>query len=204
MNIPEAINYLKRVDPQMERLIQEFGPPDFTPEQNYFEALVRAIIFQQLSGKAAGTILKRFLNLFEVKRFPSPKEVLSIDLTNLRSAGLSGQKIRYLRDLSEKWEQIQSKLENSESMTDEEIRSALLKVKGIGPWTVDMFLMFTLNRPDVFPALDLGIRKGFRQLQGDTHLPSPETVGQAAEKWRPYRTVAAWYLWKVVDGPFAW
>jgi DNA-3-methyladenine glycosylase II len=188
----------------MKRLIQEYGPPNFTPEKNYFRALLRAIIFQQLSGKAARTIFNRFRALFNSDQFPTPEGILAVDIQKLREVGLSGQKASYVRDLSEKWEPITAKLNNIDSLEDEEIRNTLLRVKGIGPWTVDMFLMFSLNRPDVFPGLDLGVRKGFQHLYGFSELPSIETLEQAAEKWRPYRTVAAWYLWKVVDGPFAW
>ncbi len=204
MKISDALAHLKRVDPRMRRLIQEFGSPTFTPEENYFRALLRAIIFQQLSGKAARTIFNRFRALFNPDQFPAPEDILAIDVQKLRDVGLSGQKVSYVRDLSEKWESITAKLNNIDSLEDEEIRRTLLRVKGIGPWTVDMFLMFSLNRPDVFPGLDLGIRKGFQHLYGFNELPSIETLEQAAEKWRPYRTVAAWYLWKVVDGPFAW
>lgn len=204
MNIPEALAHLKRVDPKMKHLIKEWGPPRIGLERDPFESLLRAIIFQQLSGRAAGTIFKRFRSLFNESQFPDPEAIRSTDPQILRSAGLSGQKVTYVQDLSEKWNRIGPQLEQSDSMSDDEIRRILLTVKGIGPWTVDMFLMFTLNRPDVFPSLDLGIQKGYRILYGKRELPSREALEQAAEKWRPYRTVAAWYLWKVVDGPFAW
>jgi len=204
MKISEALAHLRQVDPRMKRLIQEYGPPNFTPEKNYFRALLRAITFQQLSGKAARTIFNRFRALFNSDQFPTPEDILAVDIQKLREVGLSGQKASYVRDLSEKWESITAKLNNIDSLEDEEIRNTLLRVKGIGPWTVDMFLMFSLNRPDVFPGMDLGVRKGFQHLYRFSELPSIETLEQAAEKWRPYRTVAAWYLWKVVDGPFAW
>ena len=118
--------------------------------------------------------------------------------------GLSNQKANYIRDLSEKWKRGEVDLSNIESMSDEAISDELIKVKGIGQWTADMFLMFTLVRPDVFPFGDLGIQKGFMILNKMDRLPKPNEMEKEAEQWRPYRTVAAWYLWKIVDGPFEW
>lgn len=204
IEISLSLDHLRKVDLRLGRLIDEFGPPDFIPEDNYFESLVRAIVFQQLSGKAANTIYRRFLALFIGNVYPTPKDVLAVPFEMLRSVGLSNQKSTYIRDLSEKWLNGEIDLSDVDAMTDTEVSTELIKVKGIGQWTADMFLMFTLNRPDVFPLNDLGIQKGFMRLHELEKRPLLNAMEKEAEKWRPYRTVAAWYLWKIVDGPFAW
>ncbi|MBC8344794.1 MAG: DNA-3-methyladenine glycosylase 2 family protein [Candidatus Marinimicrobia bacterium] len=204
MEINNALQSLRKSDPRMGRLIDEFGPPEFNPIDNYYESLVRSIVYQQLSGKAAATIYGRFKDLFNSRSYPEPKDVLQIPHETLRSAGLSNQKATYIRDLSEKWDGRRIDLSNVDSMTNEEISAELIKVKGIGQWTADMFLMFTLVRPDVFPLGDLGIQKGFMGLNKMDRFPTPKEMEVEAEMWRPYRTVAAWYLWKIVDGPFEW
>ncbi|MDP6991579.1 MAG: DNA-3-methyladenine glycosylase [Candidatus Marinimicrobia bacterium] len=204
MNLKKALSELRKIDYRMGRLIDEFGEAEFNPISNYYESLVRSIVYQQLSGKAAATIYGRFKDLFNTSAFPTPKDVLEIPHESLQSVGLSKQKANYIRDLSEKWDRGEIDLSNVESMSDEEISTELIKVKGIGQWTADMFLMFTLVRPDVFPLGDLGIQKGFMILNKMDRLPKPNEMEEEAEQWRPYRTVAAWYLWKIVDGPFEW
>ena len=204
MNLKKALSELRKTDCRMGRLIDEFGEAEFNTISNYYESLVRSIVYQQLSGKAAATIYGRFKGMFSLDAFPQPKDVLEIPHESLRSVGLSNQKANYIRDLSEKWDGGEIDLSNVESMSDEEISTELIKVKGIGQWTADMFLMFTLVRPDVFPFGDLGIQKGFMILNKMDRLPKPNEMEKEAEQWRPYRTVAAWYLWKIVDGPFEW
>ncbi|MEA1880891.1 MAG: DNA-3-methyladenine glycosylase [Candidatus Marinimicrobia bacterium] len=204
MNINKALNHLRKVDLRMGRLIDEFGPPNFNPIDSYYESLVRSIVYQQLSGKAAAIIYGRFKDLFKTESYPQPKDVLESPHEVLRSAGLSNRKATYIRDLSEKWYRGEVNLANIDSMSDEEISTELIKVKGIGQWTADMFLMFTLVRPDVFPFGDLGIQKGFMGLNKMDRLPTPKEMEMEADMWRPYRTIAAWYLWKIVDGPFVW
>ena len=188
----------------MGKLIDKFGPPNFNLINNYYESLVRSIVYQQLSGKAASIIYERFLDLFVFDIYPEPKNVLAVSIETLRSSGLSYQKANYIRDLSEKWQDGTMNLTDIDSMTDEEISSELIKVKGIGQWTADMFLMFTLGRPDVFPFGDLGIQKGVMILTNMNRLPTQKEMERKTKKWQPYRTVAAWYLWKLVDGPFKW
>ncbi len=204
MNLDSALIHLSRVDPKLGKLIGRFGPPVFKPETNYYEALVRAIIYQQLSGKAANTIYRRFLNLFEGCRFPLPGEVLSFPHESLRNVGLSKQKATYIKDLSDKLDKGEIYLGDVEKMSDEEVCAELMKVKGIGQWTADMFLMFTLNRLDVFPLGDLGIQKGYQRILQMKKLPTTEELKSGSDIWKPYRTIAAWYLWRVVDGPFEW
>lgn len=202
MNFKKALIELSISDPRIGSLINEYGPPKFNLITNYYESLVRSIVYQQLSIRAAGTIYERLISLFKSTKFPNPEEVLAISPTALRSVGLSNQKVNYIRDLSEKWYQGQLDLSNIDSMTDEQISKELIKVKGIGQWTADMFLMFTLLRPDVFPYGDLAIQKGFKIFNNMNRLPTLQEMEIKAEQWRPYRTIAAWYLWKIVDGPF--
>ena len=199
-----ALKDLSNADQRMGKLIEKFGPPNFNLMNNYYESLVRSIVYQQLSGKAASIIYERFLDLFVFDIYPKPKDVLEVSIETLRSSGLSYQKVNYIRDLSEKWQDGTMNLTNIDSMTDEEISSELIKVKGIGQWTADMFLMFTLGRPDVFPFGDLGIQKGVMILTNMNRLPTQKEMERKTKKWQPYRTVAAWYLWKLVDGPFKW
>ncbi len=204
MNHNIALRHLSHADKRMEKLIDKFGPPNFNLMNNYYESLVRSIVYQQLSGKAASIIYERFLDLFVFDIYPEPKDILAVSIETLRSSGLSYQKVNYIRDLSEKWQDGTMNLTDIDSMTDEEISSELIKVKGIGQWTADMFLMFTLGRPDVFPFGDLGIQKGVMILTNMNRLPTQKEMERKTKKWQPYRTVAAWYLWKLVDGPFKW
>ena len=204
MNHNIALRHLSHADKRMEKLIDKFGPPNFNLMNNYYESLVRSIVYQQLSGKAASIIYERFLDLFVFDIYPEPKDILAVSIETLRSSGLSYQKVNYIRDLSEKWQEGTMNLTDIDSMTDEEISSELIKVKGIGQWTADMFLMFTLGRPDVFPFGDLGIQKGVMILTNMNRLPTQKEMERKTKKWQPYRTVAAWYLWKLVDGPFKW
>jgi len=204
MNHNIALRHLSHADKRMEKLIDKFGPPNFNLMNNYYESLIRSIVYQQLSGKAASIIYERFLDLFVFDIYPEPKDILAVSIETLRSSGLSYQKVNYIRDLSEKWQDGTMNLTDIDSMTDEEISSELIKVKGIGQWTADMFLMFTLGRPDVFPFGDLGIQKGVMNLTNMNRLPTQKEMERKTKKWQPYRTVAAWYLWKLVDGPFKW
>lgn len=204
MNYKKPLSELRKADLRIGHLIDEFGPPEFNPISNFYESLVRSIVYQQLSGKAAATIYGRFKNLFNTETYPTPIDVLSKSHDVLRSVGLSNQKVIYIHELSEKWVKGELDLTDVDSMSDEEISSELIKVKGIGQWTADMFLMFTLVRPDVFPLGDLGIQKGFMILNRMNRLPKPEEMEKETEQWRPYRTFAAWYLWKIVDGSFEW
>ena len=204
MNHNIALRHLSHADKRMEKLIDKFGPPNFNLMNNYYESLIRSIVYQQLSGKAASIIYERLLDLFVFDIYPEPKDILAVSIETLRSSGLSYQKVNYIQDLSEKWQDGTMNLTDIDSMTDEEISSELIKVKGIGQWTADMFLMFTLGRPDVFPFGDLGIQKGVMILTNMNRLPTQKEMERKTKKWQPYRTVAAWYLWKLVDGPFKW
>ena len=195
--LSDALTHLQK-DEKLAVAISRFEKPDIGREGDTFEALCRSIIYQQLSGKAAGTIHARFLLLFPKKK-PTPKLLLKHEREVLRSAGLSNQKTDYLYDLSRKFSEGFITPEKFPEMTDEEIREHLVAVKGIGVWTADMFLMFTLGRPDVLPTLDLGIKKGFQKLFKLKDLPDEKKMQKLAKNWHPYCTIASWYLWRLAD-----
>lgn len=196
----KAIEHLKAVDPVMARVIGHVGRCNHSAriEGTHFDAIARSIVFQQLSGQAAGTIHKRF-EAFYGGRSPHPAELIGTSDENLRSVGLSRGKAAYLKDLASRVESGELPVETLHKLTDEQIIEALTKVKGIGRWTAQMFLMFRLGRPDVLPELDLGIQKGIRLAYRMRKLPSPERVKKVGAKWAPYRTVASWYMWRLVD-----
>ena len=202
MDLEEGLDLLKR-DKKMRILINEFGKPDYNLRQDYFQSLLRSIVFQQLSGKAAQTIYERFVNLIPKTLNYCPNEVLKLDKEDMRKAGLSFQKIDYVRNLADYFEINSFQKKDVERMTDQEISKELIQIKGIGQWTVDMFLMFSLNRPDILPCTDLGIQKGIMKILNMKNLPSKKEMENCSRKWRPYRTIACWYLWRMVDEKFA-
>ncbi len=194
-----AIKHLRK-DPVLKEYISAASKPPFKRSSNAFQSLVKSIIFQQLSGKAAGTILRRFLELFPNSRFPTPEQVLTLSDEQFRGAGVSAQKMSYIRDLAARFLDGTIVPKKFPKMSDEEIREHLVAVKGVGRWTADMFLMFTLYRPDVLPTGDLGIQKGFQKVYQLKELPDAKKMEKMAKQWEPYRTVACWYLWRAVDG----
>jgi len=202
MDIEAGIDLLKK-DKNMQDLIKKFGRPDFNQGQDYFQSLLRSIVFQQLSGKAAQTIYERLVSLIPKNLNLCPNEVLKLDKDEMRKAGLSFQKINYVRNLADYFENNSLQKKDVEEMTDEEISKELIKIKGIGQWTVDMFLMFTLNRADILPYKDLGIQKGIMKILNMKNLPSKKEMENCSRKWRPYRTIACWYLWRMADDKFA-
>src|SRR3989338_725118 len=195
-----SIQFLKR-DKYLGAFIKRHGP--ITHRRPHaggaFQSLAEAIVYQQLSGKAAGTILKRFVALFPDKKFPAPEDMLKVKTEKLRSAGLSGQKSAYLKDLAAKFTDGTINPELFSKMSDAEIIGHVVRVKGIGEWTAQMFLMFTLNRPDVLPTGDLGIQKGFQKLFCLRAKPSPKQMEKLASGWQGHRTVACMYLWRLLD-----
>ena len=198
-NARRAIRHLKQADPVLRRAIEEIGP--FRQEQvrNRFGALAVAILHQQLATKAAQTITARFCRLYGQNgraRLPTPEALLRTSRRKLRAAGLSRQKIRYLRDLSRKVASGAVPLARLGRMGDEEVIAALTQVKGIGRWTAEMFLIFSLGRPDVWAVDDLGLQLAVKQLYGLRNHPSGQKMQRIAEPWRPYRSVASWYLWQ--------
>jgi DNA-3-methyladenine glycosylase II len=199
-NYRNAIRTLKRVDPVLAKVIDSVGPCrlEVRSEGTHFQALTRSIVYQQLSGKAAATIFGRF-NALAPDGAPSPADVLAMTDDRLRAAGLSRQKIAYLRDLASKVDTGALPLEDVGSMTDDDIIEHLVQVKGIGKWTAQMFLMFRLGRQDVLPDLDLGIQNAIRRAYRLRKRPAPERVRHIGSKWSPHSTVACWYLWRSLD-----
>ncbi|MBY0293862.1 DNA-3-methyladenine glycosylase [Patescibacteria group bacterium] len=194
----ESLKVLKK-DTRFAGLIKKHGAPALNERGNPFHSLVRSIIYQQVTGKAAATILARFEALFPGKKFPTPEEVLAMPLEKLRAAGLSSQKSSYIQDLAEKFVDGSVQHKKFKKMTNEEVIEHVTAVKGIGVWTAHMFLMFTLGRLDVLPTGDLGIQKGFQILYGLKKLPTHEQMEKLAKDWRPHASVASWYLWRVAD-----
>jgi DNA-3-methyladenine glycosylase II len=190
---------LMRRDPRLRDLIKRVGRCQLPDARTHepFPSLVRAILAQQLSGKAATTIHGRVLVLVGGPESMTPANLLGVDPPALRVAGVSGQKISYLRDLATRVEDGRLDLGALETQTDEEVVVSLTAVKGLGRWSAEMFLMFRLNRPDIFPTGDLGIVKGLQKLTGMKRRPAPRTMMRVAEAWKPYRSVAAWYLWRL-------
>ena len=195
-----ALRHLRKVDPVLAGIIARVGAPKLEARRSgtHYDALVRAIVFQQLSGKAAGTIHRRFCELYPGKK-PRAELVVATDDARLRSAGLSRQKIGYLRDLSGRVSSKTLPLAHLGRMSDEAIIDHLVAIKGIGKWTVQMFLMFRLGRPDVLPDLDLGIQNAIQRAYGLKKRPSPKEVLAIGEKWRPYASLASWYLWRSLE-----
>jgi 3-methyladenine DNA glycosylase/8-oxoguanine DNA glycosylase len=187
----------------MAALVDAAGPYKLRPIEcpSPFMHLAEAIISQQISGSAAAAILRRFVGLFEEKSdFPAPSAVLAVKKKLLRGAGLSAAKVAAIRDLALKSEQgLVPDTTTLVSLEDDDIIERLTVVRGIGPWTVQMMLMFQLGRPDVLPAADYGVRNGFRIAYRLRDLPTPRELARQGEKWAPYRSAAAWYLWRAVD-----
>jgi DNA-3-methyladenine glycosylase II len=190
-----------RRDPALAAVIRRAGPCRLHESRGRdpFVSLVRALVSQQLSGKAAATIFGRVAALVGGEDRMTPGAVLAVDPAALRAAGLSRQKIGYIRDLAGRVGDGRLALHDLEHQADEDVVTAITAVKGFGRWSAEMFLMFRLSRPDVFPVADLGIVKGVQRLLGMRRRPSPRTMLRAAEAWRPYRSVAAWYLWRIHD-----
>ena len=195
-----ALAHLRRVDPVLGAIMKRIRltPPPPNRRGTHYDALVRSIIYQQLSGKAAGTIYRRFRELYPKKQ-PRAHLVLATSDEALRSAGLSRQKIGYLRDLSARVVDGSLPLAHLGRLPDDAIIEHLIQVKGIGRWTVQMFLMFRLGRPDVLPELDLGIQNAIQRAYGLKKRPKPKDVLRLGEKWRPHATTASWYMWRSLE-----
>jgi len=198
----KAVAHLRNVDPVMAEVISKVGPYKLALRTagTHFDALVRSIVYQQLSGKAAATIHGRVLQLFDPNA-PLPAQIIATDHETLRRAGLSNQKASYLRNLAEHALNGSVPIESLHELTDDEIIAALVQVKGIGRWSAQMFLMFRLGRPNVLPDLDLGVQKGIQTAYRMKKLPSPKKVLEVGAKWTPYRSMASWYMWRVLEMP---
>lgn len=197
-----AVQHLQRADRKLARIIKQIGPCPLAPRQGVapWQALVRSVAYQQLNGTAAETIFNRFLALFPGQKFPTPEQILAASEERLRSAGLSRAKTAAIKDIAAHvLRGVVTDRRGMKRLSDAEIIERLTVIRGVGPWTVEMLLMFTLGRPDVLPATDYGVRSGFALVYGLKELPAPKDLLAHGERWRPYRTVASWYLWRAVD-----
>jgi len=198
----KAIEALSARDERLAKLISEAKPfrLDQTPCESPYEALIEAIVYQSISGKAAAKIFERIQGLGANGRCPTPREILATPVRKLRKAGLSKAKAVAMKDLAQKTiDGIVPTIEQARAMTDEELVERLVSVRGIGAWTVEMFLIFRLGRPDVLPIHDYGVQKGFALAYGKRKIPKPKELLKFGERWRPYRTVASWFMWRAVE-----
>ena len=194
----KAINHLKKSDPVMRAIIERVGPCRMEFGEPTFHSLAEAIVYQQLNGKAAVTIFKRFADAAGGNPV-TPEGVLRMSEQQMRAVGLSKQKSAYLRDLAEKTKAGLLEFERLSDLPDDEVIQHLTQVKGIGVWTAHMFLMFTLRRPDVLPTGDYGVQVAIKKHYRKRKLPKPKDMEKIAKPWSPYRSVACWYLWRSLD-----
>jgi DNA-3-methyladenine glycosylase II len=204
VNHEDAHRHIAATDPRIAALIARSPRYNIksAPLIRPFDALVESIAYQQLSGKAAATIFGRVRALYPRRKYLDPKKVLATPDESFRAAGLSRSKIAAVKDLAAKT--IDGTVPSARAiarMSDEEIILRLTEVRGIGRWTVEMLLLFDLGRPDVWPVDDYGVRKGFAKIFGRRKLPTPKQLMKLGDKWRPYRSVAAWYFWRALDVP---
>ncbi len=193
-----AVDHLRSADPTLAAVIESVGPLTLEPRDGAFRMLSRAIFFQQLAGPAARAILGRVLATLgaDEDNWYEPAALLSASDEQLRTAGLSRQKMAYLRDLAEKFASGLLSEDGFEDLDDEEVIQRVSAVKGIGRWTGEMFLIFSLGRPDILPVDDLGVRRGMQIAYGLSELPKPDEMRRIAEPWRPYRSAGTWYMWR--------
>jgi len=201
-DLAAAMRYLSERDECLKRLIEETLPFQLEIEQTYspYEALLESIAYQSISGKAAATIFGRVKALSGNQRAPSPEQMIKLRTPVLRKAGLSGAKVLAMKDLARKTlAGVVPTLDQAHAMSDEELVERLVSVRGIGAWSVEMFLIFRLGRPDVLPIHDLGVKKGWSITYGKKHMPKPKELLAFGERWRPYRTLASWYMWRAFE-----
>jgi len=194
----EGFQYLRTRDPRLAKVMERYGPIKFEPEGDLFESLVESILSQQLAGPAARSIITKVRAIYSDGKLEA-EEIFKTPTRKLRGAGVSPQKLRYLKDLSSRVAKGKIDLEALREMSDEEIISTLDEVKGIGPWTVHMLLIFTLGRTNVLPVNDLGIKKGVQRLYSLKELPKEADIKKLGENWHPYRSIASLYVWRHKD-----
>ena len=201
-DLQDALRHLSERDEVLKGLIAELESFAIDAEagQSPYEVLLEAVVYQSISGKAAATIFGRIKALGKDGRPPDPEKMLKIPAVKLRNAGLSGAKVLAMKDLAKKTlAGIVPPHEEAMKLSDEELVERLVSVRGIGAWTVEMFLIFRLGRPDVLPIHDLGVKKGWSVAYGKKHMPKPQELLKFGERWRPYRTVASWYMWRAFE-----
>lgn len=194
-----AAQHLQQADSVLGRVIERVGAPQLKRERDAWKALSRSIIGQQVSVHAARAIGNRFAQIVAGKEFPAPEDVLAATDETLRGAGLSANKVLSLRDLARHFGDGKINARRLQKLSDEEVIEVLVPVRGIGRWTAEMFLIFSLNRPDVLAVDDLGLRNAIKKLYELEEIPKPDAMREIAQVWRPYRSVASWYLWRSLD-----
>ena len=199
MDWTSAVTHLAKADPRLAPLIEMHGHPTIKPGRDLVRSLVRAIVGQQLSTKAADAIFGRFLAIYGGKRFPTAAVILATPDDKLRTAGLSGAKAASVKDVARHVVEKRIAPAKIPRMNDEQISAALLPIRGIGPWSVDMFLMFTLARPDVLPVGDYAVRKGMQKHFRLRSLPDAKKMSKLAAPWAPYRSIGSWYMWRLLE-----
>lgn len=200
----DGIKKLSSNDIRLKTFLQKFRVPVLPIEKNYFWSLCRSVIYQQISGKAAKKISDRYLSLFDQDVKMTPADVLEIDIEKIYKVGISRQKSSYIKNIADAFSNNIINEKKISELDDQEIIKQLTSIKGVGRWTAEMFLIFTLRRTDVFPVTDLGVQKGFQIFYSLDKLPTIEMMNQKSESWRPYRTIMSLYLWYAVEGPFEW
>lgn len=185
-------------DPVLKKLVKQYGPPPTRADRSEFlyEELIESIIGQQLSGKAADTIFKRFLALYKNSKFPKPKELLETDTEKLRSAGMSYGKAGYIKNIAQAFLDKRIDVKNLQKMSDEKVIEELTKIKGVGKWTAEMILIFTFKRGDVFSLGDAGLKRAIKNLY---KIEDEKKILKLSQKWKPNRSLACWYLWRSLE-----
>ena len=200
----DGINHLSSLDKNLSKFLKQFDVPVLPIEEDYFWSLTRSVIYQQISGKAAKKISDRYLKLFKKGSKMSPIDVIKIDIEKIQNVGISRQKSGYIKNIANAFDEGLVDETELHKLSDKEIIDQLVKIKGVGRWTAEMFLIFTLRRPDIFPVTDLGVQKGFQIYYDLDELPSIDMMNEKSENWKPYRTIMSLYLWFAVEGPFEW
>ena len=204
LDISLSVNRLLKKDSTLQDLFYDPLIENLYPESNYFQSIVRSIVYQQLSGKVAKKIHERFINVFNLGIYPYPKDVLNISKEKLRSVGLSYMKVDYIKNVATYFIKNPKVITTLDQKSDQEIIDLLSSIKGVGVWTVQMFLMFTLNRPDVFPVTDLALQKGYSAYYKKKKLADPKNMLDHSKEWIPHRTTMSLYLWRYLEGSFEW
>ena len=200
----DGVKHLSSLNVKLSKFLKAYNIPTLPAEKNYFWSLCRSVIYQQISGKAAKKISDRYLLLYTNGPKMLPSEVIDIDTEKIYKVGISRQKAGYIKNIAQAFSTKTIDEKNIYRLNDQEIINQLTTIKGVGRWTAEMFLIFTLRRPDVFPVTDLGVQKGFKIFFSLDDLPTIELMNEKSESWKPYRTIMSLYLWYAVEGPFEW
>ena len=204
LDISISVKSLLKKDPGLQNLFYVPLIENLYPENNYFKSIVKSVVYQQLSGKAAKKIHQRFINIFKLCKYPDPKDVINISKEKLKSVGLSYMKADYIKNVASYFEENPKVIATLDQKTDEEIINLISSIKGVGLWTAQMFLIFTLNRPDVFPVTDLALQKGYSAFYRGKKLVDLKKMMDHSKEWIPHRTTMSLYFWRYLEGPFEW